>query len=220
MPPILLGILGLLVIMGYFAYRLSVSGILDKYEYLGWIYFGGYLLIYIPFVAAWFRAKGEVTGWEILHIILLAILVLPLGHLGAELIKITVMPDPSKGLKLLKVHSEAERKVVEDDLPGAIEEYEKVLAKDSSDIAARLRMADLCNEAKQYEKAAAAYEVLLRKPQGLGVDQHCSVLTRLSEIYARQLGEYEKAREVVQLIIDKYPDTEYAKFAKDRLSNL
>ena len=220
MPPILLVILGLLLIMSVLAYRLSISGILDNYEYIGWIYFGVYLAIYIPFVAAWYRATGEVTGLEILYIILLAVLILPLGHLGAELIKVAVMPDLSKGLKLLKVHTEAERKVSDDDLPGAIEEYEKVLAKDSSDVAARLRMADLCNEAKQYEKAVAAYEVLLKKPQGLGVDQHCSVLTRLSEICARQLGEYEKARGAVQMIIDKYPDTEYAKFAKDRLANL
>ena len=220
MPPILLAILGLLLILSYFAYRLSISGILDNYEYIGWIYFGTYLAIYIPFVAAWYRASGEIKGWEILYIILLAVIILPLGHLGAELIKVAVMPDLSKGLKLLKVHTEAERKVADDDLPGAIEEYEKVLAKDSSDIAARLRMADLCNEAKQYEKAAAVFEILLKKPQGLGVDQHCSVLTRLSEIYARQLGEYEKARGAVQVIIDKYPDTEYANFAKDRLSNL
>jgi tetratricopeptide (TPR) repeat protein len=220
MPPILLWILAGLFIMSIFAYRLSVSGILESYEYIGWIYFGVYIAIYIPFVAAWYQATGEVKGWEIFYIILLGALILPLGHLGAELLKIAVMPDLSKGLKLLKVHTAAERKVAEDDLPGAIEEYEKVLAKNSSDIAARLRMADLCNEAKQYEKAAAAYEILVKKPQGLGVDQHCSVLTRLSEIYARDLGEYEKARGTVQVIIDKYPDTDYAKFAKDRLSNL
>ena len=220
MPPILLVILGLLLILSVLAYQLANSGILDNYEYIGWIYFGVYLAIYIPFVAAWYRASGDIKGWEILYVILLAVLILPLGHLGAELIKVAVMPNLSKGLKLLKVHTAAERKVAEDDLPGAIEEYEKVLAKDSSDIAARLRMADLCNEAKQYEKAAATFEILLKKPQGLGVDQHCSVLTRLSEIYARHLGEYEKARGAVQVIIDKYPDTEYANFAKDRLANL
>jgi len=220
MPPVLLLIFLGLLIMSAGAYRLSISGILDSNEYIGWIYLGAYLVIYIPFVAAWYRATGEVQGWEILYIILLAVLIVPVGHLGAELVKLAILPDPSRGLKLLRVHSDAEKKVAQDDLPGAIEEYEKVLAKRPSDIAARLRMADLCNEAKQYEKAASAYEVLVKKPKGLGVDQHCSVLTRLSEIYARHLGEHEKARATVQMIIDKYPDSEYAGFAKERLANL
>lgn len=202
------------------AYWLANSGILAKNEYIGWIYLGAYMMIYFPFVAAWYRAAGSVGVITILYVVLLAILILPVGFLGAELFTVTFFPDPSKGLKLLKVHSEAEKKVIDDDIPGAIEEYEKIIAGDPADIAARLRMADLCNEAKQYEKAAAAYEVLAKKPQGLGVDQHCSVLTRLSEIYARHLGEYEKARAAVQMIIDKYPDTEYARFAKDRLANL
>ena len=220
MSPLLFLIFGILVILSYFAVRLANSGIVAGYEYIGWIYLGGYLLIYISFVAAWYKAAGEITGLEILYIIMFAVLIIPVGILGAELASQTFLPDPSKGLKLLRVYSAAEKKVAEDDLPGAIAEYEAVIARHPNDIAARLRMADLCHEAKRYERAAAAYEKLIRKPQGLNVDQHCSVLTRLSEIYARHLGQLEKARGAVQEIIERYPDTDYAKFAKERLSNL
>jgi tetratricopeptide (TPR) repeat protein len=215
----LLATFGVLVVLLIISVYLANSGILRRGSYIGWVFFVAYLVVYIHFAAAWYR-HFDVSIFTIFHIVLLIILIYPLGVLGAELFTVTFLPDPSAGLELLRVHTAAERKVVEDDLPGAIEEYEKVLAKNSSDVAARLRMADLCHEAKQYEKAVATYEVLLKKPKGLGVDQHCSALTRLSEIYARHLGKYDKARGVVQMIIDEYPDTEYAKFAKDRLANL
>jgi tetratricopeptide (TPR) repeat protein len=206
--------------MSYLAVRLANSGIVQGYEYVGWAYLGAYMVVYIPFVAAWFRATGDISGMEILYIIMFAVLIIPVGILGAELAAQALVPDSSKGLKLLKVNSAAERKVAEDDLPGAIAEYESALAKDPNDVAARLRMADLCQEAKEYEKAATAYEALAGKPRGLNVGQRCSVLTQLSEIYARHLGQMEKAREAVQKIIDLYPDTDYAKFAGERLKNL
>lgn len=220
MSPLLFLIFGLLVILSYFAVRLANSGIVAGHEYIGWIYFGGYLLIYIPFVAAWYKAAGEITGMEILYIIAFAVLIIPVGILGAELASLALVPDSSSGLKVLRVYSAAEKKVVDDDLPGAIMEYEAIIARHPDDITARLRMADLCLEAKQYERAAAAYEKLAGKPQGLNVDQHCFVLTQLSEIYARHLGQMEKARGSVQEIIELYPDTDYEEFARERLKNL
>ena len=213
-------VLGILVVLSYLAVRLANSGIVVGRDYVGWAYLGAYMMIYIPFVAAWFRAAGDVTGWEILYIILFTVLIIPVGILAAELAAQALVPDPSRGLKLLTVHSAAEKKVTEDDLPGAIAEYESALAKHPNDVAARLRMAALCQEAKEYEKAAAAYETLAGKPRDLNMDQRCSVLTQLSEIYARHLGQMEKARGAVQKIIDLYPDTDYSKFAKERLENL
>ena len=219
MPIALLLTLGLLIVLTILSLKLSGSGILAAYPYIGWTYLLVYMLIYIPFVAAW-HMHFELSVLTLPYIIMLIALIYPLCVLGAELASLALVPDPSKGLKLLKVYSAAEKKVAEDDLPGAIEEYEAVIARHPNDIAPRLRMADLCHEAKQYERAAAAYEKLAGKPQGLNVDQHCSVLTRLSEIYARHLGQLEKARETVQEIIERYPDTDYAKFAKERLNNL
>jgi len=220
MPPLLWLWLGALIVLIGLSVRLANSGFFAGREDVGWILFGGVLILYISFVAAWYRATGEVTGWEALYIIFLAVLILPLGVLGAELVTLTFMPDPSKGLKYLRAHTEAEKKVAQDNLPGAIEEYENLIAKDPNDIPARMRMAELCSEIEDFEKAAKAYEGTLKKAHLLGVDRHCSVLTRLSEIYARNLGEPERARELVRVIVDKYPDTEYAAFARERLENL
>ncbi len=219
MPIALLLTLGLLIIMAILSVKLSGSGILAAYPYIGWIYFLVYMLIYIPFVAAW-HMHFELSVMTLPYILMFIALIYPLCVLGAELASLVILPDSSRGLKALKVHSAAERKVAEGDLPGAIAEYESISAKDPSDVTARLRIADLCLEAKEYEKAATEYEVLAGKPRGLNVDQHCSVLTQLSETYARHLRQTEKAREAVQEIIERYPDTDYARFAKERLGNL
>ncbi len=219
MPLALALTFGLLIIMTIGSVKLSGSGILVAHSYVGWIYILVYMLIYIPFVAAWHQHFG-ITVMTLPYIIMFIALIYPLSVLGSELAMVALIPDPSKGLKPLKVYSAAERKVSEDDLPGAIAEYELEIARDPKDVAARLRLADLCSEAKQYEKAVTAYEALAGKPRGLNVDQHCSVLTRLSELYSRHLGQMEKARVAVQEIIERYPDTNYAKFAEERLKNL
>ena len=211
--------LGLLFVMTIVSLKLAGSGILAAYPYIGWAYLLLYMLIYIPFVAAW-HTHFELSVLTLPYILIFIALIYPLCVLGAELVSLAVIPDPSRGLKVIKVYSAAERKVAEDDLPGAILEYESIIAGAPGDVAARLRMADLCREAKEYEKAVTAYELLAGKPRGLNVDQHCSVLTQLSEIYARHLGQTEKAREAVRQIIERYPDTDYAKFAKERLGNL
>lgn len=213
-------VLGILVLLLVWSVQMAYSGVLVGRTYIGWTLFVVYLLLYFPFAVAWYRDIRDVDATMIFHILFLILLILPLGALGAELLTLDFMPDPSRGLKLLRVHTEAEKKVAQDDLPGAIEEYEKMIANNSDDIAARLRMAELCIEIKQYERAAAAYEATLKKAPKLGTDQHCSILTQLSEIYARHLGEIEKARGFVRMIIDQYPDSSYADFAKDRLANL
>jgi tetratricopeptide (TPR) repeat protein len=166
---------------------------------------------------------GEInfaTVVSFLYILFLTGLLGLQAPLIAELIAQATLPDPSRNLRPLKVHTTAERKVAEQDLPGAIAEYEKIVADDPKDIDARFRLAELCCEHEEYRKAVAVYEALLGHPRKLGIGQHCSMLTRLSEIYARHLGDPTMARQYVQTIIDTHPGTKYAEYAEARLSNL
>ena len=156
----------------------------------------------------------------IFHVIFLVLLLALHGPLVAELMTLAVMPDASRGLKLLKIHTEAERKVVDDDLPGAIEEYERIIAEDPADTAARFRLAELCYQNEEHRRAARAYEDILQKVGNLGVDQYCSAVTRLSEIYAYHLGDATTARRHIQSIIQKFPNTKYASYARERLDSL
>ena len=220
MPPYPIFLMLLLACLLFLSVQMATSDFVRGRETFGWIYVLGYLLLYFHFFVAWLGGSGKASAGSVADLLLMCALIIPLGVLVTKLVVLQVMPDPSKGLKLLKPHTEAEKRVVQDDLPGAIEEYEKVLKDNPGDLDARLRMAEVCIEAKQYKKAAETYEAVLKKFPKLAIERHSVVLTQLSEIYGRHIGEIEKARESIQVIIDKYPDSNYAKFAKERLSNL
>jgi tetratricopeptide (TPR) repeat protein len=210
--------LTLLTLSGVSIY-LAFSGYLPGRTYIGWTFLGFYVTIFLAFAIFWLRPMQN-PFMQFFAALLLGLLLATQGPLVVELISQAVMPDPSKGLKLIKVYTEAEKRVVQDDLPGAIEEYEKVIAEDPDDVTARFRLAELCYQNEEYRKAAMAYEALLAREKGLDVNRHCSALTRLSEIYAQHLGDTKSARKHVQTIIDKYPGTKYAGYAMDWLENL
>ncbi len=208
----------LLVLDGFSIY-LAFSGYLPGRTNVGWIFLGVYLAMYLAFAIGTYKVLA-MSVTTILYVIVLVFLLVLQGPLVAELVSQSVIPDASRGLKLIKVYTEAERRVAQDDLAGAIVEYEKVIAQDPDDVTARFRLAELCYQNEEYRKAAMAYETLLAREKELDMNRHCSALTRLSEIYAQHLGDIEKARKHVQTIIDKYPGTKYAGYAMDRLDSL
>lgn len=126
----------------------------------------------------------------------------------------------SKGLNVLQVHSEAERLAVDDDLPGAIREYARLVAEKPGDIDSLFRLAELLYENGEYGKSAKVYEGMLAYADKLGMARHCSVLTRLAELNAQHLGNVEKARAFTKAIVRQYPDSRYARYAMDRLKNM
>ena len=161
------------------------------------------------FASAWLKDMGDAGGLFIAAITL-ALILMTQGPLLFETITQSFVPNSSSGLKLLKVHTEAEKKVIEDDLPGAIAEYESIVAKDPEDLDALYRLAEICCQNHDYAKAAKAYHAIVARGRDLGIGQHCSALTRLSEIYANNLGDIEKARKCIRTIITEYPETKYA----------
>ncbi|RJP65265.1 MAG: hypothetical protein C4532_17875 [Candidatus Abyssobacteria bacterium SURF_17] len=208
----------LLVLTGVSIY-LAYSGYIPGRTHLGWAYFGFVLTVYFAFAYLCFRSIHDpfaLFG----SVLLMSLLLATQGPFVLELISQSIMPDPSKGLKLIKVYTEAERKAAQDDLPGAIAEYEKVIAEDPDDMTARFRLAELCYENEEYRKAAMSYEAILTRASRLDVHQHCSALTRLSEIYATHLNDIKGARKHVKTIIEKYPGTKYAGYAMERLDKL
>ena len=212
-------LLCILLVLGGLSIYLSFSDYVPGHTTIGWAILGTYLFFYLLFAIVWLATVHDPFS-SLFAVVGLALLLAVEGPLVLELVSQSVLPDHSKGLKVIQVHTEAERKVTEDDLPGAIAEYEKVIAGNPADIVARFRLAELCCQNKEYRRAIAAYEDLLKSGESLDISQHCSALTRLSEICARQLGDMENARRHIQTIIETYPGTKYADYAVDRLGNL
>ncbi len=209
----------ILVALVVLSFYLAYSDLLATRTYLGWILLAVFLIFFIRFADLWVT-KLDNPFHMFFAVLLLALIFLSQGPLLSELISQSVLPDPSKGLKLIKDYSEAERKVAQDDYTGAILEYEKVIAKTPDDTVARFRLAELCYENEDYRKAAMAYEALVARARQLDMRQHCSALTRLADIYTNHLGDKESAKKHIRTIIETYPDTKYSGYAADRLANL
>ncbi|UCD59000.1 MAG: hypothetical protein JSV16_07830 [Candidatus Hydrogenedentota bacterium] len=211
--------MSILIILAVFSIFLAYSGYLPGRTYIGWTVLGLYGAVFLWFAGVWL-SKLQSPFSLFFAAICLALLLALQGPLVLGLMSQTVMPDPSKGLKLIKVYTEAEGKVAQDDLAGAITEYEKVIVENPDDVAARFRLAELCCENREYRKGAMVYEALLAHADKLDISQHCSALTRLSEIYVQHLGDVESARRHIQTIIRMYPGTKYAAYAIEHLGNL
>lgn len=212
----LLLILALIALSAFSCY-LTYSGFVTGRTRIGWAVVGLYAVVFLWFVFKWL---DRTTFNPFLMLALLFFLPMLEGPLVFDLVSQALTPDPSRGMKLLKAYSAAEGKLSQNDLNGAIAEYEKVLAKDPKDTTARLRLADLYLQKKDYLKAAATYETLLAHTRKASKGSRCETLTTLSEIYAKHLDDTERARKCLQTIIEKYPNTKYADFAAERMNSL
>jgi tetratricopeptide (TPR) repeat protein len=208
-----------LAVLALVSLQLAFSGNLEGRLLLGWLLLIVVLVSAYELVARWMAAFPD-PFTKIAAGVMGALLFGSQCPLLVALITHTILPDRSKGLRLLKAHSEAEKKVIEDDLPGAIAEYEMVIAEDPENIEARIRLADLLYQSGEHLKSAGAYEALLKRSDKIGADRRCFVLTRLSDLYANHLGDTAKARRFIETIIGEYPTTKYARYARARLSNL
>ena len=208
--------------LGLLSIQLTFSGYIGGRPSVGWTIAGTALAIFLACTAGLSRisSSSEAMFGALFHIMLLGLLLALQAPLVIELVSQLVVPDPSRGLKLMKSYSEAETRVAAEDLTGAIKEYEKVLSKDSGDVTARLRLAELRCQNGEYRRAAADYEALLAHPKKLGISRHCSALTRLSEIYSQHLDDIENARKHIRTIMDTYPKTKYADYASEHLKTL
>ena len=64
---------------------------------------------------------------------------------------------------------------------------------------------------------AELYEALLEHGKKLGMSGHCTALTRLADIYSVHLGDQERGNTHIRTIVEKYPNTKYAEYARERL---
>ncbi|MBI4831529.1 MAG: tetratricopeptide repeat protein [Candidatus Lindowbacteria bacterium] len=212
----ILFILALLAISAISLY-LTHSGFITGRTTIGWVVVGIYAAVFLTFVFQWLP---KVSMNPFLNAAILVFLLMPQGPLVFDLLSQAITPHSSGGMRLVKAYSAAEGKLAQGDLKGAIVEYEKVLANDPKDTVARLRLAELCLQSGEYLKAAAAYETMVAQKRRLSMGSRCSALTMLSEIYAKRLGDIERARKCLQMIVKDYPETKYARYAAERLINL
>lgn len=126
---------------------------------------------------------------------------------------------PETGGKVPKEYSIAKKYAAEHEFKEAIEEYRKILANTPQDVMARSAIAEIyADKLNKPEQAIEEYRrLLLKNPQEtLWVYS----ANRIADIYLTQLVNHEKAIEQIKEIIEKFPGSDSASKALQRIENI
>jgi len=96
--------------------------------------------------------------------------------------------------------------------------YREEIKKDSKDIEARRRLAEVLLRASQPRDAARELEEaisLCRDPEAAS-----AMMLRLAGVAEQELSDTKQAEEILRNLLDRYPGSYFAKFASERLSKL
>ena len=104
------------------------------------------------------------------------------------------------------------------DYEGAVREYMTVARMFPKDPTAALRVGDNLAKAGDMDEAATWFERGLETLDS--PEQSLSVTNRLFSMYSGQLAKPDKAREVLEKYLAKFPDAEYTESVRQRLNYL
>ena len=104
------------------------------------------------------------------------------------------------------------------DFAEAAEEYAAIARMFPRDDHAPLRAADNYMKMAEVEKAIPFFKQGMRNVRN--ASEALRIANRLCEIYHRQLGQTEEAKEVLATFLDRFPDCEYAHSVQLRIERL
>jgi len=117
-----------------------------------------------------------------------------------------------------KSYDIAEKLTTEGRYAEAVAEYERAIEEAPDDAAPRVFIADTYCKARQYELAAQVLDEALKLD--LSMEQRCQIANRLADIHLQYTDEPEKAIAVLSGIVDTYPDTTFARYARERMARI
>ena len=96
--------------------------------------------------------------------------------------------------------------------------YKEESDENPSDVETRRRLAEVLVELKRFDDAIGELE------EGISLcqedDSGSSLMLRMADIIERDLGEKERSARVLRDLIERYPNSYYAKFARERLQRM
>ncbi len=159
----------------------------------------------------------------IIAIFILAIAVIPLTpfissfvtNFFSDIIVKNFMMSEGK-IKVEKDYSLAKALEVRGELTKAVEEYKKIIEKDPKDIIAQLNLAEIYHrKIKNYKEALNIYKRLLETK--IEDSLKVFILNQMADIFDAA-NQYDQAKESLEEIMKRYPDTKFARQAKSRIA--
>ena len=124
---------------------------------------------------------------------------------------------PSGGGEI-KRHDIAQKLTSEGRYSEAVAEYQKAIEADPEDVNARVLIADVYCRMDQYEQAART--LLEALEQDLPAEKWCPIANRLADIFVQKMSEPHEAVQVLKRILEKYPKTKSARYARERIARI
>jgi hypothetical protein len=213
-------ILALLTVIGALVFRAHVT---DSFQVSPGVGCGGALLLFVlggvMFVLLLKGFKGSPLTLVLIVIGLCGLMAALYAPFLANLLgtSVTDFIYPTGGGEV-KSYDIAEKLTVEGRYTEAVAEYERVIEEDPEDVTARVRVADIHCRTNQYDLAAQALNEALELD--LPPEKWSHIANRLADVFAQKMYEPQKAAAVLSKIAKKYPHTEFARYALERIARL
>jgi len=163
----------------------------------------------------------KILGIGVLIMIIFAVVFLGLGRAGGSMcggLCAGLLFNPKDKRKPEKEHSIAKSHVQFGRYEQAIEEYEKALAEKPADVDVLWQMATLyAYNLKDYDNAAVYLEKIIADEKTVRPKMWTMAIFRAAEIYTKNLGNKERARRILNRVVERYPDSQESMTAKIRL---
>ena len=119
-----------------------------------------------------------------------------------------------------QTYSLGEKYEIEHDYDAAIEQYMLAARKDKKSPTPRLKLANLYYKLEDYDNCLKYLEEALRMSKGMPVDNRCTVVNRVADIYIQNKQDSSSAVRVLKRFAEQFPNTQYASYARDRISQI
>lgn len=184
------------------------------------------LLVYLYLMATGHRlgAGGSMIGGAgnalivFCGLLIIAVVNAPViaNILGSYLVGAARWMSGINNIRVSKTYEKAEAAEKDGDLEKAAGIYRQELNDDPEDPTAHRRLAELLLELERTEEAIAEFEkarVFLEEDK----DNWCNVTFRLAEVIADVTDRTEEAEGLYREVIERYPESDFATYARDRL---
>jgi len=176
--------------------------------------------VFPALISPGFNLLFILTIWLIALVIV--ILLTPVAFYIADYLsgKVVSLFYATSGIKLSRSYTPAQVHMAKGEYEKAIEEYRKVLKEDPDDTIAQCEIADIYFRRLNEPKKALAeyYKALEQKDYDRGL--WVFAVNRIADLYSQELKKPDWAVIELRRIIEKFPDTKYAKRAKERIERL
>ncbi len=114
----------------------------------------------------------------------------------------------------------AERLEGQNNFRSAVEAYEEAIQKDKKNPAPQLKLANLYFRLREYDKGLQCMLDALQKGKNISASERCSAMNRMADIYIQHKKNPAAAVEILSRIIAEYPNSKYARYARERIAGI